>query len=60
MEHFLLYTPAGSLVMVLVASVAVAVVVWWAVMLAVALVAFALWRLRCTLLRRGYRPGEKA
>jgi hypothetical protein len=59
-EHFLLYTPAGSLVMVLVASAAVAVVVWWAVMLAVALVAFALWRLRCALWRRGYRAGEKA
>jgi hypothetical protein len=53
--HFLLFTPAGSLVMVSVASVVVAVAVWCAMMLAVALVAAAVWRLR----RAGYRPGGK-
>jgi hypothetical protein len=44
--HLLLYTPAGSLVMVVAASAIVALVVWWAMTTAVALVALAIWRLR--------------
>jgi hypothetical protein len=43
--HFVLYTPTGSLVMVIVASGAVAFVVWFAVKLAVTLPAVALSRL---------------
>jgi hypothetical protein len=60
--------------MVLVASAVVALVVWWVVTLAVALLAFALWRLgralhalrsgrlrrRASGRRRVYRPGAKA
>ena len=71
--HFLLSRPAGSLVIVLVASAVVAFVVWCAVLLAVALTAFALWRVGCALQdrlsarfalpasgrRRVYRPGGK-
>ena len=68
MEHFLLYTPAGDVVSVLVASVVVALLVWWAVTLAVLLVAVAAWRFGCALggrlvaatSRRVYRPGGKA
>jgi hypothetical protein len=43
--HFLLYTGAGSLVMVGVPAAVVAVAVWWTMRLAVSAVAFALWRL---------------
>lgn len=49
--HLLLYTGEGSLVMVLVASAVVAVVVSWAVKLAVAVLAFAVWLLVRTLHR---------
>jgi hypothetical protein len=43
--YFLLYTAPGSLVMVIVASFVVGLLVWCAVRIAVASVAFALWRL---------------
>ena len=57
MTHFLLSTPAGSLLMVLVASAVVALVVSCAVRLAAALIALALWRLYCALRDRAARPG---
>jgi hypothetical protein len=43
--HFLLYTPQGSLLLVLVGSTIVAVVVWLAVQLVLAAVVFAVWLL---------------
>ncbi len=45
MTHFVLYTPTGSLVMVIVASGAVAFVVWFALKLPVTPPAVALSRL---------------
>jgi hypothetical protein len=45
LDHFILYTGAGSLVLVLAASAVVAVVVWSAVSLAAALIGRLLWRL---------------
>ena len=53
--HFLLYTGPGSLVLVLVVSVLVAVVVWSAVAVALWLTAFALWSLYERLRRGGHR-----
>jgi hypothetical protein len=43
MAHFLLDTPQGSLLVVLVASTLVAVIVWLAVRLVVAAVALTVW-----------------